>query len=94
MREEYVASQEAAKRYNNQGRSDGQKSSETDLRTGMSLREALQILNVEDLSDQEKIQKSYDHLFKANDKANGGSLYLQSKVRTCPNLSWISNWKC
>lgn len=80
VREEYAASQEAAKRYSSQSGSDGQKSSETDLKTGMSLREAMQILNLDDIADKERTEKSYDHLFKANDKSNGGSLYLQSKV--------------
>ena len=28
----------------------------------------------------EEIEKSYGHLFEVNDKAKGGSFYLQSKV--------------
>lgn len=44
------------------------------------LQEAKQILNLEDIGDLEKLQKNYDHLFKVNDKAQGGSLYLQSKA--------------
>lgn len=47
---------------------------------GMSLEEAKQILNVEEL-DLEKIQKNYDYLFSINDKSKGGSFYIQSKVR-------------
>eukprot|EP00118_Oscarella_pearsei_P025407 m.308133 g.308133 ORF g.308133 m.308133 type:complete len:136 (+) comp43434_c0_seq1:58-465(+) len=47
--------------------------------TGMNLQEAKQILNVDRL-DPELIQRNYDHLFKLNDKAKGGSFYLQSKV--------------
>ena len=30
--------------------------------------------------DSEELQKKYDHLFTINDKAQGGSFYLQSKV--------------
>ena len=45
----------------------------------MTLEEAKQILNVDNL-DPEQIQKNYEHLFKINDKAKGGSFYLQSKV--------------
>jgi mitochondrial import inner membrane translocase subunit TIM16 len=45
----------------------------------MTLEEAKQILNVSDL-DATKIQEKYDHLFKLNDKSNGGSFYIQSKV--------------
>lgn len=45
----------------------------------MTLEEAQQILNVSKL-EPEEIQKQYDHLFKVNDKAKGGSFYLQSKV--------------
>lgn len=30
--------------------------------------------------DVKHIQERYDHLFNVNDKAKGGSFYLQSKV--------------
>ena len=46
---------------------------------GMTVQEAQQILNVSKL-DKELIQKNYEHLFAVNDKAKGGSFYLQSKV--------------
>lgn len=49
------------------------------LQTDMALDEAMKILNVEDL-DPEKIDKNYKHLFEMNDRKNGGSFYLQSKV--------------
>jgi len=45
----------------------------------MSLEEAKQILNIENL-DPESVQKKYEHLFNVNDKAKGGSFYIQSKV--------------
>jgi import inner membrane translocase subunit TIM16 len=45
----------------------------------MTLEEAMQILNINKL-DVEDILKNYEHLFNINDKAKGGSFYLQSKV--------------
>lgn len=79
------ASQAAAQaRYG--GRSGQGSSSATDSRTtaenlrlGMTLEEAQQILNVSQSSSGEEISKNYDHLFTINDKAKGGSFYLQSK---------------
>ena len=54
------------------------------LRLGLSLDEAKQILNLEDAStsslDKERLTKNFEHLFNVNDKAKGGSFYLQSKV--------------
>lgn len=46
----------------------------------MTLEEAQQILNVSKLESIEEITKNYEHLFAVNDKARGGSFYLQSKV--------------
>ncbi|XP_065829374.1 mitochondrial import inner membrane translocase subunit tim16-like [Oscarella lobularis] len=57
----------------------GRKTAVANSYSGMTLQEAKQILNVDRL-DSEFIQKRYDHLFKINDKASGGSFYLQSKV--------------
>lgn len=48
-------------------------------KAGISLEEAMQILNVEKM-DPEKIESNFKHLFDVNDKSKGGSLYLQSKV--------------
>ncbi|TKS91952.1 Mitochondrial import inner membrane translocase subunit tim16-A [Collichthys lucidus] len=75
LRQEYAASQAAAQA---RGRS-GQQSAAASSITGMSLQEAQQILNITTLTPEE-IQKSYEHLFKVNDKSVGGSFYLQSKV--------------
>ncbi|XP_032594190.1 mitochondrial import inner membrane translocase subunit Tim16 [Drosophila grimshawi] len=47
---------------------------------GMTLNEAQQILNVTDLSNMDEIRINYDHLFSINEKSNGGSFYIQSKV--------------
>lgn len=52
----------------------------TSVILGITLEEAQQILNVQKLDSPEEIQKNYDHLFAVNDKAKGGSFYLQSKV--------------
>lgn len=49
------------------------------IQTDMMLDEAMKILNVDNL-DPEIIEKNYKHLFEANDRKNGGSFYLQSKV--------------
>ena len=70
-------SQDAAKaRYS--GQQTTAQAAET-AKMGMTVDEAKMILNVESL-EAEEIQKNYDHLFKVNDKTQGGSLYLQSKV--------------
>ncbi|KAI9564476.1 hypothetical protein GHT06_008215 [Daphnia sinensis] len=66
LKQEYQASQEAAKRAGG-GRA-GASRVEANLKTGMSLEEAKEILN------------NFEHLFNVNDKAKGGSFYLQSKV--------------
>ncbi|XP_071550135.1 uncharacterized protein [Panulirus ornatus] len=77
LRQEIAASQAAAQRAG--GGAAGAKHSATNQRLGMSLEEAKQILNVEEL-DSEEIQKNYDYLFSINDKSKGGSFYIQSKM--------------
>lgn len=47
--------------------------------TGITLEEAQQILNISKL-DPEEAQEKFEHLYNMNDKAKGGSFYLQSKV--------------
>ncbi|XP_071451070.1 mitochondrial import inner membrane translocase subunit Tim16 [Hetaerina americana] len=77
IRQEFAASQEAAR---NKG-SGQSRTSEANVRTGISLEEAMQILNVEgNPPDPEKIKKNFENLFEANDRSKGGSFYLQSKV--------------
>ncbi|EDV94944.1 mitochondrial import inner membrane translocase subunit Tim16 [Drosophila grimshawi] len=78
LRQEINASQEAAKRAG--GGRQGDQSAESNMRTGMTLEEAKQILNIEDLKNKETIIKNYEHLFNVNERAKGGSFYLQSKV--------------
>uniref|UniRef100_W5M359 Coronin n=1 Tax=Lepisosteus oculatus TaxID=7918 RepID=W5M359_LEPOC len=75
LRQEFAASRAAAEARG----SAGQQSAAASSITGMTLQEAQQILNISKLSPEE-IQKNYEHLFKVNDKAVGGSFYLQSKV--------------
>ena len=53
------------------------------MRMGLTLDEAKQILNVEDVKDHEALNKSYEHLFSVNEKAKGGSFYIQGC--SCPN---------
>lgn len=78
LKQEINASQQAAKRSTaNAGQT--QKQRMENLKTGLTLEEAKQILNVNEI-EKEAIQKSYDHLFAVNDKAKGGSFYVQSKV--------------
>ncbi|XP_061830161.1 mitochondrial import inner membrane translocase subunit tim16 [Nerophis lumbriciformis] len=76
LQQEFAASQAAARA---RGTSAGQHSAAATSISGMSLTEAHQILNTFSLNPEE-IQKNYEHLFKANNTAVGGSFYLQSKV--------------
>ncbi|XP_057321458.1 mitochondrial import inner membrane translocase subunit Tim16-like [Microplitis mediator] len=78
LRQEIAASQEAAKRAG--GGAKGARSAATNARTGLSLEEALKILNVEKPDQTEALEKNYKYLFDANDRSKGGSFYLQSKV--------------
>merc|ERR1712012_316541 len=84
VRQEIRMSQEAAKRNAERSGGSGTASAAESLRLGMSLEEAKDILNITDTdiygADREKLYKNYDHLFSVNEKANGGNLYLQSKV--------------
>ncbi|KAK3741585.1 hypothetical protein QZH41_012527, partial [Actinostola sp. cb2023] len=61
------------------GANEGAKRAAANSMMGMTVQEAKQILNLQDL-ESEVLQKNYDHLFKVNDKKAGGSFYLQSKV--------------
>ncbi|XP_059051859.1 mitochondrial import inner membrane translocase subunit Tim16 [Achroia grisella] len=77
LKQELAASQEAAKRAG--GGPQGAKRAAANASTGLTLEEAMQILNVDKL-ESEKIKKNYEHLFTVNDKGKGGSFYLQSKI--------------
>lgn len=77
VRQEIRMSQEAAKARSS---ANATASAAETMRMGLTLDEAKQILNVENLKDVEAINKSYEHLFAVNEKAKGGSFYIQSKV--------------
>merc|ERR1712110_269390 len=84
VRQEIAMSQEAARRNAQKSGGSGTASAAESLRTGMTIEEARDILNLTDQDifgpDREKLYKNYDHLFNVNDKSKGGSFYLQSKV--------------
>nr|CAD7571614.1 unnamed protein product [Timema californicum] len=73
LKQELAASQAAAQS------TGGPRRAATNARTGISLEEAQQILDVDKL-DPELVKSKYEHLFGVNDKSRGGSFYLQSKV--------------
>lgn len=77
IRQEYAASQEAARRAG--GGEKGTQSANLNAKSGITVEEALQILNIDKL-DKDSINNNYEHLFNANDKSKGGSFYIQSKV--------------
>ncbi|XP_054163898.1 uncharacterized protein LOC128961664 [Oppia nitens] len=86
LRQEFAASQSAA----NQRRANNESNSgSVNTNFGMSLQEAMQILNVEDMKltkpNEESILKNYNHLLEVNDKSKGGSFYIQSK-------KYLQNW--
>lgn len=79
LKQEIAASQQAAQRAG--GGREGAKSAATSAKSGITVEEAKQILNIKDQHiDPKELQEKYDFLFKINDKAKGGSFYLQSKV--------------
>jgi len=82
VRQEYQASQAAAQaRYGSrrQATAGDSKTVAENLRSGMTIEEARQILNLNPDATPEEVKASYDFLFNINDKAKGGSFYLQSK---------------
>ncbi|RWS29666.1 DnaJ domain and NUDIX domain hydrolase-like protein [Leptotrombidium deliense] len=88
LKQEYAASQAAAgRRATTQG--EQYKSAANDSKLGISLDEALQILNVDKKLNKEEVEKNYQHLFTINEKAKGGSFYLQSK--TCFNRPLLAH---
>jgi import inner membrane translocase subunit TIM16 len=83
LRQEYQASQAAAASRRSAGGGGGGGDSKTaaeNMRLGLSVEEARQILNIPPNATVEDVNKNYEHLFTINDKAKGGSFYIQSKV--------------
>lgn len=81
LQEEYAASKNAA-RLRSSADKPSSKSDFSSSLSGISLEEAKQILNISDIYNAEEVARKYDYLFNVNDKKNGGSFYLQSKVRS------------
>ncbi|CAH1757025.1 7007_t:CDS:10 [Entrophospora sp. SA101] len=62
-------------------------------KTGMTIDEACQILNVKkDIMNTDQITKNFDHLFKVNNTSTGGSFYIQSKVFRAKELISVGAW--
>ena len=83
FREEYVETQQAWRNIQHQSRSEAAEDAETKsatMRSGISVAEAVQILNLQEPICEEKIEKSFEYLHSINNKDNGGSKYLQAKV--------------
>lgn len=78
LRQEIAASQEAAKRAGSGEK--GARHVAANVKSGMTLDEALRILNVEKVDDAEAIERNFKYLMDANSKMKGGSFYLQSKI--------------
>ncbi|XP_011704841.1 PREDICTED: mitochondrial import inner membrane translocase subunit Tim16 [Wasmannia auropunctata] len=78
LRQEIAASQEAARRAG--GGRQGAQHVAANSRTGITLEEALRILNAERSDQTELIERNYKYLMEANDRSKGGSFYLQSKI--------------
>ncbi|XKL69444.1 hypothetical protein PGB90_007213 [Kerria lacca] len=77
LKQEYAASHRAASK--NESETQNATHIAANAKSGITLQEAKQILNVEEL-DKEEIEKRYEHLFQANDRLKGGSFYILSKV--------------
>ncbi|XP_055342757.1 mitochondrial import inner membrane translocase subunit tim16-B-like [Paramacrobiotus metropolitanus] len=83
LKEEIQRSQQAAASRGGGGTraGDSSRAAAVSSRLGMTVQEACQILNLPGKRiDPKELTEKYDHLFKVNDKAVGGSFYLQSKV--------------
>nr|CDJ84974.1 Ribosomal RNA methyltransferase RrmJ FtsJ and Protein Transporter domain containing protein [Haemonchus contortus] len=83
IKQELQQSQQAAARHSaktGQSASETRDNANANARLGISLEESLQILNVKPPIDPKEVEQKYEHLFSINDKAKGGSFYLQSKV--------------
>lgn len=78
LQQEIAASQAAARKQG--GGMKGAEHVAANYKTGISLEEALQILNVENVNQTEAIEHNYKYLMKVNDRLKGGSFYIQSKV--------------
>lgn len=78
LRQEIAASQEAARRAG--GGRQGAQHVAANTKTGLTLDEALRILNAKRIDETELIERNYKYLMEANDRQKGGSFYIQSKI--------------
>ncbi|KAG7200488.1 hypothetical protein KM043_001054 [Ampulex compressa] len=78
LQQEVAASQEAARRAG--GGKRGAEHAATNAKTGITLDEAMRILNVDKPDQVEEVERNFKYLMEANEKAKGGSFYIQSKV--------------
>ncbi|CAK9807460.1 Mitochondrial import inner membrane translocase subunit Tim16 [Anthophora quadrimaculata] len=78
LQQEIAASQAAARKTG--GGTRGTQHVAANYKTGISLEEALQILNVDRIDQVETIERNYKYLMEVNDRSKGGSFYIQSKV--------------
>lgn len=77
LSQEYAATRRAASKAG--GGNEGVKHAVANIKTGLTLEEAKQILHVNELNRIE-VNKRYDHLFQMNNRSKGGSFYIQSKI--------------
>ncbi|XP_067118811.1 mitochondrial coenzyme A diphosphatase NUDT8-like [Centruroides vittatus] len=77
LQQEFAASRAAAETAG--GGKSGTARAAANAKAGITLQEAIKILNVDEKINPEVVQKNYEHLFSVNDKSKGGSFYLQSK---------------
>uniref|UniRef100_A0A914D0R8 Mitochondrial import inner membrane translocase subunit tim-16 n=1 Tax=Acrobeloides nanus TaxID=290746 RepID=A0A914D0R8_9BILA len=88
VKDELKTSQHAANRYADQAEPSTSRTSQSDIKDssrlnsklGITLQESMQILDVKSPLDPKEIEEKYKHLFAINEKAKGGTLYLQAKV--------------
>jgi len=87
VKEELSASRQAAERHATASASSSSSTEskineerKANARLGITLQESMQILDVKALENREEIEERFNHLFKINERENGGTLYLQSKV--------------
>ncbi|CAL7938296.1 unnamed protein product [Xylocopa violacea] len=78
LRQEIAANREAARKTGGGVR--GNQHATANYKIGLTLEEALQILNVKRVDEIEAIEHNYKYLMEVNDRSKGGSFYIQSKV--------------
>lgn len=78
IREEVKVSNEAAKK-RNEKRSIDNNEDRQNYDGQLTLEESMKILNVNKLTRKD-VERNFNILFTLNDKSNGGSLYVQSKI--------------